>query len=75
MLYFILVTGNHSLTDGQMHAGGGMATDESGNELSSGEGYTLLPLPVQQFYIFTLLWQFIYKVSNAAVTTLLRFMK
>ena len=33
------------------------------------------PLPIQQFLIFTLLWQFVFKISNTAIGCLLRFMK
>ena len=42
-----------------------------GTQGPSTEGHTA-PLPIQHFYIFSLLWQFAF---NAAVTVMLRFMK
>lgn len=51
------------------------SSDESESESESvSESHTASP-PIQHFYIFALLWQFTFKISNAAVTTLLRFMK
>ena len=49
-------------------------SDCSDNEVAL-DGRNTLPLPFQQLFIFIFMWQFVYHISNSAVTCLLKFLK
>lgn len=50
-------------------------SSDSDDTLEPSQSVQAIPVPIQRFFLFTLLWQFAFNISNAAVSFFLRFFK